>query len=131
MMGRIGIPEDEPIENRIITRSLESAQTKIEGLHFDSRKHTLEYDDVLNYQRKIIYERRRKVLMGEGEELKSVLMKSWLLSMQMKRLKNLLKTKSKCLVSKNFIPPFAACCFKRLICIGLTIWKLWNIYARR
>jgi preprotein translocase subunit SecA len=73
MMGRIGLAEDEPIENRIITRSLESAQTKIEGLHFDSRKHTLEYDDVLNYQRKIIYERRRKVLMGEGEELKSVL----------------------------------------------------------
>jgi preprotein translocase subunit SecA len=70
LMGRFGIPEDQPIENRIITRSLESAQTKIEGFHFDARKHTLEYDDVLNYQRKIIYERRRKILLGHGEELK-------------------------------------------------------------
>ncbi len=73
IMGRFKIAEDEPIENRIITRSLESAQTKIEGFHFDSRKHTLEYDDVLNYQRKIIYGRRRKVLMGEGEALKQLL----------------------------------------------------------
>lgn len=73
LMGRLGVKEDEPIENRMITRALESAQTKIEGFHFDSRKHTLEYDDVLNTQRKSIYERRRKVLLGEGEELKSVL----------------------------------------------------------
>jgi preprotein translocase subunit SecA len=73
LMGRFGIPEDQPIENRLITRSLESAQGKIEGLHFDSRKHTLEYDDVLNYQRKIIYSRRRKVLMSEGQELKTLL----------------------------------------------------------
>jgi preprotein translocase subunit SecA len=73
LMGRFGIPEDQPIENRIITRSLESAQTKIEGFHFDARKHTLEYDDVLNYQRKIIYERRRKAFMGHGEELKQLL----------------------------------------------------------
>ncbi|MDQ3014261.1 MAG: preprotein translocase subunit SecA [bacterium] len=73
LMGRLGVKEDEPIENRMITRALESAQTKIEGFHFDSRKHTLEYDDVLNTQRKSIYERRRKVLLGEGEELKSIL----------------------------------------------------------
>ena len=73
LMGRFGIPEDEPIQNRIISRSLESAQTKIEGFHFDSRKHTLEYDDVLNYQRKIIYERRRKVLLGEGDALKQLI----------------------------------------------------------
>ncbi len=73
LMGRFGIPEDEPIQNRIINRSLETAQTKIEGFHFDSRKHTLEYDDVLNYQRKIVYERRRKALLGQGEGLKSLL----------------------------------------------------------
>ncbi len=73
LMGRFGIPEDQPIQNRIITRGLETAQTKIEGFHFDSRKHTLEYDDVLNYQRKIVYERRRKVLMGEGETLKNLI----------------------------------------------------------
>src|SRR3989338_4719099 len=64
MMGRFGIPEDEPIENRIITRSLETAQTKIEGFNFDARKHVLEYDNVLNHQRGIIYERRRKILLG-------------------------------------------------------------------
>ena len=69
MMGRFGIPEDEPIENRIITKSLETAQTKIEGFHFDARKHVLEYDDVLNHQRKTIYERRRAVLLGGPAEV--------------------------------------------------------------
>ncbi|MBU6370950.1 MAG: SEC-C domain-containing protein [Patescibacteria group bacterium] len=64
MMHRFGIPEDEPIENGIITRSLESAQTKIEGFNFDARKQVLEYDDVLNFQRKTIYERRRALLVG-------------------------------------------------------------------
>ena len=64
VMGRFGIPEDEPVENRIITRSLETAQTKIEGFNFDSRKHILEYDDVLNHQRGLVYERRRKILTG-------------------------------------------------------------------
>ncbi|MEK7567349.1 MAG: preprotein translocase subunit SecA [Patescibacteria group bacterium] len=67
MMGRFGIPEDQPIENRLITRSLESAQTKIEGFHFDSRKHILEYDDILNHQRTIMYSRRRDMLLGENE----------------------------------------------------------------
>ncbi|MDO8620434.1 MAG: preprotein translocase subunit SecA [bacterium] len=73
MMGRFGIPEDEPIENRIITRSLESAQTKIEGFNFDSRKHVLEYDNVLNHQRSVIYERRRKILVGGPIEVDSYL----------------------------------------------------------
>lgn len=73
MMGRFGIAEDEPIENRLITRSLEAAQTKIEGFHFDSRKHILEYDDVLNQQRRAVYERRRKVLVGEGDDMAEVL----------------------------------------------------------
>ena len=64
VMGRFGIPEDEPIENRMITRSLETAQTKIEGFNFDARKHVLEYDNVLNHQRASVYERRRKILLG-------------------------------------------------------------------
>jgi preprotein translocase subunit SecA len=62
MMGRFGIPEDEPIENGMITRSLESAQKKIEGFHFDSRKQVLAYDDVLNQQRQLIYDKRKKLL---------------------------------------------------------------------
>lgn len=73
MMGRLGIPEDEPIQNRLISRSLESAQSKIEGLNFDARKHVLEYDDVLSLQRKTFYERRRNVLMSEEDrEVKNV-----------------------------------------------------------
>lgn len=73
MMGRFGIPEDQPIENYIITKSLENAQTKIEGFNFDARKHVLEYDDVLNYQRKVVYERRRAVLLGDKELVKEKL----------------------------------------------------------
>ncbi len=75
MMGRFGIPEDQPIENRFISRSLESAQAKIEGFHFDARKHTLEYDDVMNHQRKIIYSRRQKMLFADKEGVEEVLRK--------------------------------------------------------
>ncbi len=64
MMKRLNIAEDEPIENSLITKSLENAQTKIEGFNFDARQHVLEYDDVLNFQRKTIYERRREILVG-------------------------------------------------------------------
>ncbi|MEI7777727.1 MAG: preprotein translocase subunit SecA [bacterium] len=71
MMGRFGIPEDQPIENYLITRALENAQSKIEGFHFDARKHTLEYDDVMNFQRKVVYERRRKILLGNLEDIKN------------------------------------------------------------
>ncbi len=74
LMGRLGVKEDEAIENRMITRSLESAQTKIEGFNFDSRKHILEYDDILNQQRKTIYERRRKILLGNLDEIEAKLM---------------------------------------------------------
>jgi preprotein translocase subunit SecA len=69
MMGKLGIPEDEPIQNGVITRSLESAQKKIEGFNFDSRKHVLAYDNVLNQQRMIIYSRRRTLLLGAPEDI--------------------------------------------------------------
>lgn len=72
MMGRFGIPEDQPIQNSMITRSLESAQKKIEGFHFDSRKHVLAYDNVLNQQRHIMYTKRRKLLQGTDEEVKEL-----------------------------------------------------------
>ncbi|MDO8573103.1 MAG: preprotein translocase subunit SecA [bacterium] len=68
MMGRFGIPEDQPIENRLITRSLESAQEKIEGFHFDARKHVLQYDDIMNQQRKYAYGVRRTLLLGNDAE---------------------------------------------------------------
>lgn len=73
MMGRLNIPEDEPITHSFISRALENAQKKIEGLHFDSRRHVLEYDDVLNQQRLKVYSRRRKILLGNSEDIKSVL----------------------------------------------------------
>ncbi|MEK7148092.1 MAG: preprotein translocase subunit SecA, partial [Patescibacteria group bacterium] len=69
VMGRFNIPEDEPIENKLITNSLEKAQEKIEGFNFDARKHVLEFDDVLNFQRNIIYSRRRNVLLGGEKEI--------------------------------------------------------------
>jgi preprotein translocase subunit SecA len=74
LMGRFGIPEDEPIENSMVTRALESAQTKIEGFNFDSRKHVLEYDNVLDKQRRAMYARRNAVLVGRDSEVADVLM---------------------------------------------------------
>ena len=69
MMGKLGMPEDEAIEHKFISSALESAQEKIEGFNFDSRKHVLEYDDILNHQRKTVYERRRKILLGNENEV--------------------------------------------------------------
>ncbi len=69
VMGTFKIPEDEPIYNSMITRSLEKAQTRIEELNFDARKHVLAYDDVLNIQRTSVYERRRMLLTGEDEAI--------------------------------------------------------------
>jgi preprotein translocase subunit SecA len=62
-MGKLGIPEDEAIQNKLISRSLETAQEKIEGFHFDARKHVLSYDDIMTQQRAYVYGTRRKVLM--------------------------------------------------------------------
>ena len=69
MMGRFGIPEDQPIENGMITGALESAQKKIEGFHFDARKYTLEYDNVLSHQRGIVYARRRTMLLARKDDM--------------------------------------------------------------
>lgn len=73
MMGKFGIPEDEAIENRFITRALESAQEKIEGFYFDARKNVLEYDNVLSHQREYVYTRRRSVLVGSNEDIDTIL----------------------------------------------------------
>ena len=73
MMGRLGMPEDEAIEHRIISKSLESAQEKIEGFNFDSRKHVLEFDDVINKQRTNIYGMRRKLLLGSIDDVEEEL----------------------------------------------------------
>ncbi|KKQ41002.1 MAG: Protein translocase subunit SecA [Candidatus Magasanikbacteria bacterium GW2011_GWA2_37_8] len=62
VMQTLRVPDDMPIEQKTITRILESAQKKVEGYHFDTRKHLLEYDDVLNRHREVIYNKRRLVL---------------------------------------------------------------------
>lgn len=66
IMDRLGMGEDDPIEHKLITRSIENAQKKVEGRNFDMRKHVLEYDDVMNQQREVIYGERRKVLLGDN-----------------------------------------------------------------
>ena len=65
LMTRLGMEEGEPIEHRLITRAIANAQGKVEGHNFDVRKHLLEYDDVMNTQREVIYTQRRDVLGGE------------------------------------------------------------------
>ena len=62
IMNKLGLPDDQPIGHSLISRSIESAQKKVEGNNFDIRKHLVEYDDVLNKQREIIYQKRRKTL---------------------------------------------------------------------
>lgn len=64
MMTRFNFPEDQPLTHGLVTRVLVQAQVKVEGFNFETRKRTLEYDDVLNKQREIIYGRRRKILEG-------------------------------------------------------------------
>jgi len=71
IMDKLGMEEDEPIEHNMISRAIENAQRKVEGHHFDIRKHLLEYDDVMNKQREVIYQQRREVL--EGDNLQQVL----------------------------------------------------------
>ena len=73
VMGTFKIPEDEPIYNKMITRSLEKAQTRIEEFNFDARKQVLAYDDILNIQRKSIYTRRQALLKGGVEAVDSEL----------------------------------------------------------
>ena len=104
MMGRLGIPEDEAIENKLITRSLESAQEKIEGLNFDARKHILEYDDVLNFQRKTFYERRHNILVGDPKNILDYLEK--ILENALPEIKDAISKKRTELGEENFMKAF-------------------------
>jgi preprotein translocase subunit SecA len=66
IMERLGMEEGEPIEHNLISRAIENAQAKVEGHNFDIRKHLLEYDDVMNQQREVIYKQRREALDGKN-----------------------------------------------------------------
>lgn len=72
MMDKLGLPEDQPIQNALISRGIESAQTRIEGFNFDIRKHVLDYDDVMNKQREVIYKKRNEFV--DRENNKSVIL---------------------------------------------------------
>jgi preprotein translocase subunit SecA len=80
-----GMDEDTPIENRLVNRSIESSQVRVEGYHFDMRKHLVEYDDVVNKQREIIYNERRKLLGGAD-------LKANILDMVRKEIENMVAT---------------------------------------
>ncbi|MBC8527832.1 preprotein translocase subunit SecA [Christensenellaceae bacterium NSJ-44] len=66
MVDKLGVEEDQPIEYGLLSKQIESAQKRVEANNFDTRKHVLQYDDVMNQQREVIYGQRRKVLMGEN-----------------------------------------------------------------
>jgi len=69
VMDRLGVPDDMPIENKMVSKSIESAQKKVEGHNFDIRKHLVEYDDVINKHREVIYKKRREILeIGVGKK---------------------------------------------------------------
>lgn len=72
IMDRLGLEEDTPIEHGLVSKAIENAQTKVEGHNFDIRKHVVQYDDVMNKQREVIYAERRKIL--GMEDLKSVIL---------------------------------------------------------
>ncbi|MBI2613994.1 MAG: preprotein translocase subunit SecA [Candidatus Levybacteria bacterium] len=73
VMTRFNMPEDVPLQHMIVSKAIESAQTKVEGFNFDIRKHLVDYDDVLNKQREIIYKRRRVVLENkESQDLEII-----------------------------------------------------------
>ncbi len=80
-----GMDEDTPIENKLINRSIESAQVRVEGYHFDIRKHLVEYDDVINQQRELIYSERKKILSGAD-------LKANILSMVREEIQNVVAT---------------------------------------
>jgi preprotein translocase subunit SecA len=64
-MDRLGVDEDQPIEHSLVTKAIENAQRRVEGHNFEIRKQLLEYDDVMNQQREVVYSRRREILKGE------------------------------------------------------------------
>ncbi len=68
LMDRLGLDEDTPIENKAVTKTLESAQKRVEGYNFDARKNVVQYDDVINRHRRVVYTMRHKIL--EGEDIK-------------------------------------------------------------
>ena len=66
IVDALGLEDDQPIEHKMLTNAIENAQKRVEGKNFDIRKHVLQYDDVMNKQREVIYAQRKSVLNGEN-----------------------------------------------------------------
>jgi len=73
IMDRLGLDEDVPIEASLVARTIENSQIKVEGYNFDIRKHVVEYDDVMNTQREVFYDQRRKVLSADAARLRTII----------------------------------------------------------
>lgn len=74
LMDRLGVPEDMPIQHKSVSKTLENAQKRVEGFNFDTRKNVVQYDNVINRHRKVVYTMRRKILEGEDitDEIKAL-----------------------------------------------------------
>jgi len=103
MMGHFGIPEDQPITNSFIGRALEGAQAKIEGFHFDARKYTLEYDDVMNHQRESIYERRKKMIYADKKEIENLIVNALENREEKEKLEKIIKEKREKIGDEAFL----------------------------
>ncbi len=88
LMTALKIPEDQPIEAGMVSKAIEQAQVKVEGFHFDARKQLVEYDDVMNKQREIFYQRRNKIL-EESQDLNSTKLKERVLKILEEEINNL------------------------------------------
>jgi preprotein translocase subunit SecA len=65
LMDRLGVGEDTPIQNKAVSKTLEAAQKRVEGFNFDTRKNVVQYDNVINRHRRVVYTMRRKILEGD------------------------------------------------------------------
>jgi preprotein translocase subunit SecA len=74
IMGALQWPEDMPIENKIVSRSIETAQKKVEGRNFDIREHLVKYDDVMNRHREVVYKKRNEILLAKPEEIRQIML---------------------------------------------------------
>ncbi|MGB9883485.1 MAG: preprotein translocase subunit SecA [Microgenomates group bacterium] len=73
LMSFLNFPEDQPLSHPLVSKAIEQAQVKVEGFNFDIRKHLVDYDDVLNKQREIVYTRRRKILLEKGDSFYQII----------------------------------------------------------
>ena len=131
IMDRLQMPEGEPIEAGMVSRSIESAQRKVEARNFDIRKQLLEYDDVSNDQRKVIYQQRNDILDAQDLRFQIQSLREGCFAKQLwMRPTKALRKRSTKWVPTNSRPSCGLCCCKTLTAIGASICLLWIICAK-